>query len=81
MTAREATSQSKHPGEPKILGISASSHDAAAALLSGAELLAAVEEEKLARTRRIRGLPARAIRYCLEAARIQPEQISYIALA
>jgi carbamoyltransferase len=80
MAAPEAM-HGKHRDEPKILGISASSHDSAAALLSGSELLAALEEEKLARMRRIRGLPVRAIRYCLEAAQVRPEQISYIALA
>src|SRR6185295_13439910 len=39
------------------------------------------EEEKLARVRRARGLPVRAIRYCLEAARLRPAQLDYIALA
>ncbi|HWP83996.1 MAG TPA: carbamoyltransferase C-terminal domain-containing protein [Terriglobia bacterium] len=66
---------------PIILGVSASSHDAAAALLFGSEVVAALEEEKLARVRRARGLPLRAIRYCLSAARLRPEQIGYIALA
>jgi carbamoyltransferase len=66
---------------PYILGISAGNHDAAAALLKGAELLAALEEEKLVRVRRARGLPSRAIRYCLDAARLRPDQVGYIALA
>jgi len=65
---------------PTILGISGGEHDAAAALLRGTELVAALEEEKLARVRRVRGLPSRAIRYCLEAARLEPEKIDYVAL-
>jgi carbamoyltransferase len=47
--------------QPFILGISASSHDAAAALLRGGEGLAAIEEEKLSRVRRSHGLPRQAI--------------------
>ena len=66
---------------PYILGISAGNHDAAAALLEGTQLVAAVEEEKLARVRRARGLPVRAMRYCLEAARLRPEQVDCVALA
>ena len=66
---------------PNILGISGSAHDAAAALLRGAELVAALEEEKLVRVRRVPGLPVHAIRYCLEATRLRPEQIDYVVLA
>ncbi len=64
-----------------ILGISAGNHDSAAVLLEDTQLLAAVEEEKLARVRRVRGLPVRAISYCLEASRLRPDQVEYIALA
>jgi len=66
---------------PKILGISAGSHDAAAALLVGSKVIAAVEEEKLARMRRARGIPGHSIRYCLEGGRLRPEEINYVALA
>src|SRR3990172_1243133 len=66
---------------PTILGISGGEHDAAAALLRGTELVAALEEEKLARVRRARGLPSRALQYCLQAARLKPEKIDYVALA
>ncbi|OFW05340.1 MAG: hypothetical protein A3G20_00625 [Acidobacteria bacterium RIFCSPLOWO2_12_FULL_59_11] len=66
---------------PNILGIAGGDHDAAAALLRGGEVLAALEEEKLARVRRARGLPWQAIRYCLEAARLRAEEIHYVALA
>ena len=66
---------------PNILGIAGGDHDAAAALLRGGEVLATLEEEKLARVRRARGLPLQAIRYCLEAARLRAEEIHYVALA
>ncbi|MBI1955477.1 MAG: carbamoyltransferase, partial [Acidobacteria bacterium] len=66
---------------PNILGITGGDHDAAAALLRGGEVLAALEEEKLARVRRARGLPWQAIRYCLEAARLRADEIHYVALA
>src|SRR3990172_7880538 len=66
---------------PHILRISAGSHDAAAALLRGSELVAALEEEKLARARRARGLPLRAIGYCLTASRLRPDQVNFVALA
>jgi carbamoyltransferase len=66
---------------PNILGISGGDHDAAAAILKGGDLAAAVEEEKLVRVRRMRGLPVQAMRYCLEAAQLRPEQIDYVALA
>ncbi|MBI3934221.1 MAG: carbamoyltransferase [Acidobacteria bacterium] len=75
----QPTAASQNP--PNILGISAGSHDAAAALLAGSQLIAALEEEKLARARRARGLPVRAISYCLEAGRLRPEKIDYVALA
>src|SRR5271169_367112 len=66
---------------PNILGITGGDHDAAAALLKGGELAAAVEEEKLVRVRRMRGLPVQAIRYCLGAAGLKPQEIDYLALA
>ena len=66
---------------PNILGISGGGHDPAAALLCGGDLVAAVEEEKLVRERRVRGLPLHAMRYCLEAAGLRREQVDYVALA
>ena len=66
---------------PYILGISGSNHDAAAALLKGGEVIASVEEEKLVRVRRMRGLPVQAIRYCLETAKVAPKEIDHVALA
>ncbi|MBI4459877.1 MAG: carbamoyltransferase [Acidobacteria bacterium] len=66
---------------PHILGITAGDHAAAAALLRGGEVMAALEEEKLARVRRARGVPWQAIRYCLESTKVRAEDIDYVALA
>jgi carbamoyltransferase len=66
-----------------ILGISGHERDAAAALIKGGSIVAAIEEEKLARVSRIGisqsgGLPYQAIEYCLEAAGIGIEDIDYV---
>jgi len=66
-----------------ILGISGHQRDAAAALLKDGRIIAAIEEEKLARINRIGfsqsgGLPYQAIGYCLEAAGIGIEDINYV---
>lgn len=67
-----------------ILGISGQERDAAAALIQDGRVVAAIEEEKLARIRHIGmnyagGLPFRAIEYCLERARISFEKIDCVA--
>jgi len=67
-----------------ILGISGQERDAAAALVKDGNLVAAIEEEKLARIRRIGmnyagGLPFRAIEFCLERAGIGFDAIDYVA--
>src|SRR5579883_2136041 len=72
-------SQAEAP--PNILGISSSGHDPTAALLKHGELAAAIEEEKLVRVPRVSGLPTEAIRYCLQAGGVSPEQIDFVAIA
>src|SRR5688500_10018465 len=67
-----------------ILGISGQESDAAAALVQDGRLVAAIEEEKLARIRHVGmnyagGLPTRAINFCLERAGIRFDQIDYVA--
>ncbi|MFL6277233.1 MAG: carbamoyltransferase [Blastocatellia bacterium] len=67
-----------------ILGLSGQERDAAAALVQKGRVVAAIEEEKLARIRHIGmnyagGLPQRAIQFCLERAGITYEQLDYIA--
>ena len=66
-----------------ILGIGGILSDAACALLRDAELVAAVEESKLARHPHHTGagdLPERAIAACLEMAGARPEQVDAVAL-
>lgn len=67
-----------------ILGISGQERDAAAALVQDGRVVAAIEEEKLARIRHIGmnyagGLAFRAIEFCLERARIGFDKIDCIA--
>jgi carbamoyltransferase len=67
-----------------ILGISGQERDAAAALVRDGRVVAAIEEEKLARIRHIGmnyagGLPFRAIDFCLERAGIPFDKIDYVA--
>jgi carbamoyltransferase len=67
-----------------ILGISGQERDAAAALVQDGRVVAAIEEEKLARIRHIGmdyagGLPFRAIEFCLERARITFDKIDCVA--
>lgn len=67
-----------------ILGISGQERDAAAALVQDGRVVAAVEEEKLARIRHIGmnyagGLPFRAIEFCLERAGIAFDKIDCVA--
>lgn len=67
-----------------ILGISGQERDAAAALIQDGRVVAAIEEEKLARIRHIGmnyagGLPARAIEFCLERGRVTYDKIDCVA--
>jgi len=67
-----------------ILGISGQERDAAAALIQDGRVVAAIEEEKLARIRHIGmnyagGLPFRAIEFCLDRARIGFDRVDCIA--
>lgn len=67
-----------------ILGISGQERDAAAALVQDGKVVAAIEEEKLARIRHTGmnyagGLPERAIQFCLERAGIRFGQLDVVA--
>ena len=67
-----------------ILGISGQERDAAAALVQDGRVVAAIEEEKLARIRHVGmnyagGLPFRAIEFCLERGGIGFDKIAYVA--
>lgn len=65
---------------PYILGYSAS-HNGAACLLKGSEIVAAIQEERLAgekRARIARADESLAIRYCLNAAGIEPKDLDLV---
>lgn len=63
-----------------ILGINAYHANASAAILVDGELVAAVEEERLNRVKYAAGFPARAIRFCLQAANAKLADVDYIAV-
>ncbi|MFY9610930.1 MAG: carbamoyltransferase C-terminal domain-containing protein [Blastocatellia bacterium] len=67
-----------------ILGISGQERDAAAALIQDGRVVAAIEEEKLARIRHVGmnylgGLPERAIGFCLDRAGLTFDDLDYVA--
>lgn len=64
-----------------ILGLSSMEHDPAAALLNERGIVAAIEEGKLARSRRAEGIPRLAIQHCLNRAGIDWRAIDRIAIA
>ncbi|HKO61702.1 MAG TPA: carbamoyltransferase C-terminal domain-containing protein [Pyrinomonadaceae bacterium] len=64
-----------------ILGINAYHGDAAAALIKDGELLAAVEEERFNRIKHCAGFPSESVRYCLQAAGIQIEDVAHIGIS
>ena len=63
----------------KILGISAFYHDAAAALAVGGKIVAAVQEERFTRIKHTPDFPVNAIRYCLEEAGLELDELDAIA--
>ena len=66
------------PGRRHILGISAYYHDAAAALLRDGQILAAAQEERFSRRKNDESFPARAIDFCLQHARLKPEELDAV---
>ena len=61
-----------------ILGISAFYHDSAAALVEDGVVVAAAQEERFSRQKHDPRFPERAVAYCLDAARLKPEQLDYV---
>lgn len=61
-----------------ILGISAYYHDAAAALLSDGEILAAAQEERFTRKKHDARFPTHAVRYCLKEANLTLSDVDYL---
>lgn len=63
----------------RILGISAFYHDSAAALLVDGRIVAAAQEERFTRKKHDDGFPARAVRYCLDEAGIDLQDLDAVA--
>lgn len=63
-----------------VLGINTTFHDSAAVLLENAEILAAIEEERLNRIKHTTQLPVRAVTHCLQTANKHLNDIDYIAI-
>ena len=64
-----------------ILGINAFHGDSSAAIVVDGQLVAAVEEERFNRIKHWAGFPAESIRFCLQAAGLQPGDIDHIAVS
>jgi carbamoyltransferase len=62
----------------KILGISAHYHDSAAALVIDGLPVAAVQEERLSRKKNDAAFPLNAIEWCLDTAKLQPEDLDAV---
>lgn len=62
----------------KILGISAFYHDSAAALAMGGIIIAAAQEERFTRNKHTADFPINAIKYCLEEAGLEIDELDAI---
>lgn len=62
----------------KILGISAFYHDSAAAVIDDEEIIAAAQEERFTRKKHDPGFPTHAVRYCLEYAGLNVDDLDAI---
>ncbi len=63
---------------PTILGISAFYHDSAGALLRGAEIVAAAQEERFTRRKHDASFPRHAVEYCLAEGGVGPGELDYV---
>ncbi|MGB9599850.1 MAG: carbamoyltransferase [Myxococcota bacterium] len=61
-----------------ILGISAGMHDSSAALIKGGRIICFAEEERFIREKHTGKVPLNAIRFCLDYAKISPQEVSAI---
>ena len=66
------------PASNYILGISALYHDSAAALIDGATIVAAAQEERFTRVKHDASIPVSAIKFCLDFANISPHDLSTV---
>lgn len=63
-----------------IIGINAYHADASAAIFVNGEMIAAIEEERFTRKKHWAGFPALAVKFCLEEAGVQMQQVDYFAI-
>jgi carbamoyltransferase len=63
-----------------ILGINAYHADAAACVVRDGTLVAAAEEERFRRKKHWAGFPLHAIRYCLTEAKVEPRDLTHVAV-
>lgn len=64
----------------KILGINAYHGDASACIIINDKIIAAAEEERFTRIKHSAGFPINAIKFCLENARINLNDINYLTI-
>lgn len=62
----------------KILGISAFYHDSAAAIVIGGKIIAAAQEERFTRDKHTPDFPVQAVKYCLEEAGLELDDLDAI---
>ena len=62
----------------KILGLSAHYHDSAAALVVDGVPVCAVQEERLSRKKNDAAFPLRAIEWCLDEAKLEPDDLDAV---
>ena len=62
----------------RLLGLSAFYHDSAAALVEDGRIVAAAQEERFTRKRHDAGFPTEAIRYCLQAGKVNLDQVDHV---
>jgi len=62
----------------RLLGISAFYHDSAAALVDDGEIVAAAQEERFTRKKHDAAFPDAAIRYCLNAANVDLDEVDHV---
>ncbi len=62
-----------------VLGISAFYHDSAAALIIDGEIIAAAQEERFTRVKHDYRFPTNAVKFCLEFAKLNIDDVNYVA--
>lgn len=63
-----------------ILSLNAYHGDSSACIVKDGRLIAAVEEERFRRIKHWAGFPKEAIKYCLDEAKVEIEEVEYIAV-